>query len=509
MGYVRNISQYLEESGNRYPGKVALIDGTTQYTYRQFAEGAKALGTFLIKAGMSSCERIAVFVDRTADTLIALFGTLNAGCVYVPIDRLMPLNRMLSIFADVQPAAIVCAEKDRNTIQNLDASIPVFFFDDMMCIEADELLIAKRTRAVLDCDPAYIIYTSGSTGKPKGIAVSHRALIDYVEWIAESSGTREEDVLANQSPFYFDTFVKDVFQGVKLGCTIHILPKKMFMFPALVVDYLNEHGITAIFWSTSAIRLVARKNVLAQRPISHLRIVVMGGEALQAKDINAWRQAVPAGCRFFNDYGPTEVTVDATRFEITRDYKLGEHIPIGKACDNKQVILLGDDLKPVAPGQVGEICVRGTGLALGYYGDAEKTDDAFIQNPFNDKYPDKLYRTGDLGRQDEEGNIVFLSRKDGQFKHMGHRIEIGEVETALAAVDGIMASACLFDDKSDKIICFAELANELSDVIKDAKKRIPSYMVPNEWKVFDSLPLNANGKIDRTSLKQWYFNNEG
>jgi len=251
-------------------------------------------------------------------------------------------------------------------------------------------------------------------------------------------------------------------------------------------------------------RLTAESEIFEKKNLPGLRHVILGGEALQAKHLNLWKKAAPV-CEFINLYGPTEVTVDCTAYKIDREYADGEPVPIGKACRNMEVFLLDEDLMPVPDGEPGEICVRGIGLALGYYGDHEKTAAAFVQNPMNTAYPDRLYRTGDIAKVGEDGNLYYLSRRDGQIKHMGYRIELGEIETALNALDGVRDCACFFDGDSDLIVACLLTDLTEADISGGVKNRLPKYMMPNVWRMYKRFPTTANGKIDRPGLKEEYF----
>lgn len=208
-------------------------------------------------------------------------------------------------------------------------------------------------------------------------------------------------------------------------------------------------------------------------------------------------------------YGPTETTVDCAAFHLTRDYRDDEAIPIGKACRNMQIILLDKDGKPVPDGEAGEICVRGSGLASGYFGNWEKTNECFIQNPANPYFRDILYRTGDIAVKKDDGLLYFLSRQDGQIKHMGYRIELGEIEVALHSLAGMQAAACLYDAARDRILCVYAGGMEPDALAKDLRKLLPKYMLPNLYEKLEALPYNANGKIDRVALKERYLHAEG
>ena len=252
---------------------------------------------------------------------------------------------------------------------------------------------------------------------------------------------------------------------------------------------------------------MANSGALSRVTPKSLRTVILGGEALQAKQLNVWRRALPE-VEYVNLYGPTEVTVDCTYYRIDRQFEDSDMIPIGTACENKQVLLLDEDLRPVSPGQPGEICVRGIGLSLGYYGEDEKTRQAFVQNPMNPAYRDLIYRTGDIGAEGKDGMIYFRSRKDGQIKHMGYRIEFGEIEAALNSLPEVDEAVCLFDEDRDKIIACYSGSIESAEILKSLESLVPKYMFPNIFYKLKALPRSANGKVDRPELKKRYLSGE-
>lgn len=504
---ILNALEYLENTAARLPDKLSFADEKRGYTFAELNSSARAVGTYLCENNVGVRERVAVLVDRTAITLVGFFGALEAGCAYVPVDVKMPQDRMNDILSEVKPAAILYAEKDSKIADGISSFAPTVCIEEAEKTEINDTVISGRREKVLDIDLAYMIFTSGSTGKPKGILISHRSLIDFTEWMAEFCGITEENTMGNQAPFYFDLSVKDIYQTLRNGATTYILPKKVFLFPMLLVDYINDHGVNTLIWATSAFRLAADSGVFEKKIPDGVKKIILGGEALQAHHVNIWKKAIP-DVEIINLYGPTEVTVDCTAFRLTRDYADGETIPIGKACRNMEVMLLDDTLAPVPDGEAGEICVRGIGLALGYFGDEEKTSASFVQNPMNPYYPDRIYRTGDIGKLDNDGNIIYLCRRDGQIKHMGYRIELGEIETAVGAVADVDTAVCFFDKDADYIVCCVQTKNESADaafLTGKVKDRLPKYMMPNVWRIYSKMPNNANGKIDRVKLKEEYF----
>ena len=500
----KNVLEYLEHSAAEFPEKIAFADEKQAVTFAGMRASAQALGTAVMAKTQRYNAPIVVLTERTAATLTAFMGVLYSGNYYVPLDSKMPIPRMKSILDTVMPAAILYPADAEKTVQQLEADCPVLCEEEAFTYPVDADALDRRRSRILDIDPVYIIFTSGSTGKPKGIVISHRSVIDFTEWMAEAGRFSSQDVLGNQAPFYFDLSVKDIYLTLKCGATTYIIPKKLFMFPLLLVRFLEEKKVTALVWATSAFHLVANSGALKKEVPTHLRTVILGGEALQAKQLNQWRAALPE-VRYINLYGPTEVTVDCTWYPIEREFSDSEIIPIGRACANKEVFLLDENLQPVPVGQPGEICVRGIGLAKGYFHEPEKTQNVFIPDPRNPYYPDMIYRTGDIAVMDEEGVLTFLSRQDGQIKHMGYRIELGEIETALNSIEGVAETICCFDRKHDKIVCIYSGDSEERTLAKAVRTLLPRYMLPNVYHHLEAMPHNANGKIDRVKLKEQYI----
>lgn len=499
-----NLLQYLDNQALLRPEAVAFEDEKEQITFGGLLDAAGRIGSFLIARYGLPHRPVAVITRRNVRSLVSFFGILSGGTCYVPLDAEMPRKRMDSVLEQLRPACILYNQEDEALARELSQQWEIADYDSALAWEMQPALLEQARARTLDIDPAYILFTSGSTGVPKGILVSHRSVIDFTEWYAGITGVTAADRLGNQAPFFFDLSVKDVYLTLKTGACTVILPKKCFLFPVLLMKALDQYEITTLSWATSAFHLVASSGVLEKYVPHHLKRVLLGGEALQAKILNRWRKVLPQ-VRYVNLYGPTEVTVDCTWYPIEKEFADTDRIPIGKACANMEVFLLKEDNTPALMGEEGEICVRGSGLAIGYFADPEKTAKAFVQNPLNPEYPDRIYRTGDFGRLDEDGNIIFIARSDDQIKHMGYRIELGELETALYATEGIQDVACLFDRAADKIICIYQGTPDQDSLAQSLRTALPKYMVPNIYVKLDAMPHNANGKIDRAKLKKEYL----
>lgn len=500
-----NVLEYLENSVKKYPNKIAFSDANSEYSFKQFDDLAKRVASGIIKKTTSFNKPIIVLVDRNVESLISLMAVLYSGNFYVPLDNKMPKSRLEAIISQVSPSLIISNEKDKELLNTLSCDMTVLIFDEYKSETINNSALSLNRSKILDIDPAYVIFTSGSTGSPKGIVISHRSVIDFVEWMANACDISKKCIFGNQAPFYFDLSVKDIYLTLKCGAGMHILSRKDLMFPMVLINSLNDKKVNTLIWATSAFNLVANSGVLKKNKPKHLKKVILGGEALLAKNLNIWQENLPR-VQYINLYGPTEVTVDCTYYKVNKHFNDGEEIPIGRACENKEVILLNEELKETQIGEIGEICVRGIGLAKGYYNDFEKTEKSFIQNPNNQYYRDIIYKTGDLGVKDENGYIYFKSRKDAQIKHMGYRIELGEIEVAVNSCENVKNAICFYDEQSQKIVCLYEGDVSDDELIKHIQNFIPKYMYPNVYRKVDKFFYNANGKIDRVKHKEIYFN---
>ena len=506
MAMQRNLFEYLEQSAAKYGDKVAFADPRNAYTFRSLLDVAESIGTFIMTRTNALNQPVAILVERSSMSLAGFMGILASGNYYVPIDRDMPPRRLEQILRTLRPAALLGPKNAEEDMAHFGALCPVFTIEEAQRFASSGMFLRARRQMVLDVDPAYVIFTSGSTGTPKGIVISHRAVIDFTEWMSETFKITDEDILGNQAPFFFDLSVKDIYQCLRCGCTTHIFPQEYVLLPERLLAFSEEYGITTYIWSTSAFHQLANSGALDKVKPRWLKRVIIGGEALRAKELNIWRTALPE-VQYVNLYGPTEVTVDCTFYVINKEFKDGEAVPIGRPCLNKQVLLLDDELKPVKQGEVGEICVRGIGLAKGYYNDPQRTMEVFVQNP-NSPYPDRIYRTGDLGVADRKGVITFVSRKDGQIKHMGYRIELGEIELAVGGLKDVRDCVCLHHAQTDEVICIYEGSIDDSRILFHLRHTLPKYMIPNKFIRVDHMPRNANGKLDRLLLKKLYQQTE-
>ena len=499
---IRNVIEYLERSAETYGDKTAFADENKALTFSALKDEAKRIGSETAKH-ITIGKPVAVYMNKTADAVAAFMGVVYAGGCYAPVDVAMPEKRVELILSTLQTNVIIADAEGAKKLEGIDFSGTVLLIDDLLNADINEEKLTQIREKMTDVDPVYIIFTSGSTGVPKGVVLSHRAVIDLAEWIGDTLHFDENTIFGNQTPFYFDASVKDVYSTLRNGSTMYIIPQKLFSFPAQLFAWMNERSVNTILWATSAICLVANEKAFEKETPKYLKTIVFAGESMPVKQLNFWRSRIPEAM-YVNLYGPTEAAVDSTYYIVDREFADNEVLPIGRPCRNMDVLILNGD-KPVEGQEVGEICIRGTALAHGYYNNPEKTAAAFVQNPLQKAYPELIYRTGDMGWYNERGEIMFAAREDDQIKHRGYRIELGEIETALSSLDGIERVCCLFDKAKDKIICVYKGELTKKEIILAISKMIPKYMWPNEFHQLEEMPFNLNGKIDRTKLKEEYI----
>ena len=497
-----NVLEYLENSAKLFPDKTAVKDDAGECSYAELEKRARQIGTALTRY-IKRTEPVMIFAPKSVQTLQAFMGTVYAGGFYVPVDPSFPVQRIRQIYDVLKPKAVITKTEYLAKLEEAGCGAPVMTFGDIDTEIDDEKLAALRSRC-LDTDPLYGIFTSGSTGVPKGVLVFHRSVIDFIDNFTELFGIDDTDVIGNQAPFDFDVSVKDIYSSMKKGATLVIVPREFFMFPMKVMDMLDGNGVTTLIWAVSALCMLNRLHGLKYKAPDKIRRIMFSGEMMPVKQLNQWRGYYPEAM-FVNLYGPTEITCNCTYYIIDREYSDTEKLPIGNAFPNEKVFLLDENDEEITEtGQSGELCVGGTALALGYLNNPEQTAKAFVQNPLNKSYPELIYRTGDLAYYDGDGRLVFAGRKDFQIKHMGHRIELEEIDSAMNSLCGVERACAFFDEDKNKIVAFYTGKADRGDIIEDMKTKVPEFMVPNVFVQVDEMPLTKNGKLDRGLLKALY-----
>ncbi|HEH5490871.1 TPA: amino acid adenylation domain-containing protein [Campylobacter coli] len=497
-----HIYNFLEKSLTNFSDKTAFVEPFAkerkEITYKNFDLFSKKVASEILrKLGNDNPTQspILIILPKGIDCLISFFGVALSGNFYTLLDEKSPKERVEKVIEILKPKLFITSKELK-----FDLALPTLYTEDFKSFDTDENLIQVAKEKHIDTNLLYVLFTSGSTGIPKGVSITHKSVIDYTFWVCETFKFNENEILANQAPFYFDNSILDIFSSVKAGATLHLLPNHLFAFPNKILECLEKEKVNAIFWVPSVLIYFANTEALDNFNLINLKKILFAGEIMPNKQLNIWRKHLP-DTLFANLYGPTEITVDCSFYIVDREFKDEELLPIGKACKNTELLVFDESMNLISSKQVGikgELYVRGTSLSLGYYNDKEKTRKAFIQNPLHDNYLDLLYKTGDIVAYNERGELLCYGRADNQIKYMGHRIELGEIESVINSHPQVKNSACIF---KDKIICFYESDEEL-DLKTFCKERLVSYMIPNKLIKLDKFQFNQNGKIDRKVLNE-------
>ena len=496
----RIITDYLDSTVRKYPDKTAYIDERRTISFKELQNEAHRLATCLIRKGLFK-QPVLVYLDKSVECIAAFEGVSYSGNFYSPLDTKMPKERIDKIVSQLGSAEVITDAAHKDEAGEIFPGSDIIIYEEVLQTEPDTELIRMTTDRIIDTDILYVLFTSGSTGTPKGVIISHRGIVDLAEWQGHALGFSEDTIFGNQSPFYFSGSLYDIYQPLRNGCTTVIIPQILFSQPVKLMQYMEDHEVNTLVWVPSALMFLSAMKALDKPHLSHLDKVYFGAETFQVKHLNRWMDEYP-DARFINLYGPTEVSDTCTWFEIDRRFEDDDLIPIGYSCRNKDCFLLDEGKLVTAPEKLGEICMRGGGLAYGYYGNPERTDEAFIQNPLNDKYRELIYCTGDLGKYNDRGELVYVCRKDFQIKHRGQRIELGEIEASVSAIEEIGECCCLYDTKRMRIVLFYTGEINEKDISQELMKKLPEYMVPERYIQLETMPHNLNGKTDRVALKE-------
>lgn len=497
------VSDLLDRAARLYPDNLALAFGDERISYFEYASRANALATQIIKRGLKK-QPILVLLPKGIDTLVAFLASLKSGNFYSILDEKTPIARIKTVCDKLNPALIITSEDIYKNYKEL--GIDTIFTSEFSSFCADKTLLAKRADEIIDTDLAYVLFTSGSTGVPKGVGITHKSVLDYTFWVVNKFNLNQSDIFANQAPFYFDNSILDIYSSMAVGAGLVIVPNSLFAFPLKVLELLKNTGVNSIFWVPSVLVYFANTNALNSiKP--NLKRVLFCGEVMPNAQLNIWRRELP-NALYANLYGPTEITDVCAFYIVDRSFRDDEILPIGRACENTELLVFDENNRLISKDEVGvrgELYVRGSGLSVGYYNDSEKSSQAFVQNPLQSAYDEKIYRTGDIVAYNERGELICFGRVDSQIKYKGHRIELGEIEAVASSFEGVRRVACVFDGK--KLALFYEASTEI--LLKEyLSSRLPSYMLPSLFVRVDRFGLNANGKIDRGVLLKSLEQNE-
>lgn len=520
------LQHYLNDQLCRDPEKTAVTDGDRSISYRELSISSNSVAHCLKSMGVLRQDRVGIFQQRSADCVTSILGILKADAIYVPIDQKVPVERLAFIIEDAAPKVIICDSKTISAahvaLSSYGVTIPILVIGNESRIQESILvkfLDLEKENSIDRNEPtyrndendiAYILYTSGSTGRPKGVMISHGNVKSYIDWAARKFNVNDWDKILGTAPFHFDMSTFDIFCALKTGATLCIAAEILTLFPEKLVDFIERQQVTLWKGVSSLLMYMARTGALRPGTMQTLKRVLFAGETLPTQYLIDWMTAFPEKT-FYNAYGPTEATGVSICYCVDKIPEGPQvRIPIGTPRDETGVLLLSENHAEVPPGEPGEVCISGRGLARGYLNDPVKTGNAFIVNPLNSS-GERIYKTGDLARLMPDGNLEYLGRKDRQLKFMGYRIEAGEIEQALLAIPQVKDSAVvLMESKlgegTPELAAFWEAEGDLdvTMISSELKKRLPTYMIPKRLIRVGKIPRCSRGKIDWQVLKEKY-----
>ena len=502
-----NLIELFEETVKRYPQKVAVIDKDREIVFSALHQQSLRLASRLISMGIAQNKPVGVFLDKSIESVYANLGILYAGDFYMNLDIKTPAERIRNIIQLVEPAAIISTTRQIKPIEGIiPSTTQVILLDEAdETADVDATAILRRLSTIIDTDPSCIINTSGSTGTPKGVVLNHKSFFDFIEWAIDTFHFGDDLVMGSLSPIVFDIYSFELCMLMVNGSRLVLLDAMLAAFPARLLEKLADNHVNFIFWVPSIMVNIANMDLLSAFKLESLKTVWFAGEVFPTKQYNYWHHHLPQ-TTFANLYGPIEITLDCTYYIINKEIPDEEPLPIGYPCRNTDILVLDDEDRLVKEANVeGELCVRGTSLAMGYYNNPEKTAAAFVQNPLNKAYPEVIYRTGDIVCYNEEGLIMFKGRKDNIVKHQGYRTDLGEIEHVIINTLKLVKNGCIVYNQAEKqITLFYEAEEEVpvTEFRLSIGKVLPKYMIPTAYHRLEQLQRNANGKIDRLFYKK-------
>ena len=497
-----NLIEYFEQTVGLFPDKLALVDATSQLTFKELKQQAQGIATQITGRSKEINRPIAIYLPKSNDAIASFLGAMYSGNIYTPLDTKNPIPRIEAILKALKPSCIITNDRFLPNIQKCDLDVDIINLDAL-----DQDAVLDKSYNYLKCvdtDPAYILHTSGSTGVPKGVVISHLSIIDYINWVVDTFDITEKENVGNQTPFIFDMSTLDIYLMIFKGATLFIIPEQKFMFPATLLEYINENKINFIFWVPSVIVSIANLKLLDSIKIPTVKKVLFGGEVMPPKHLDYWIKNLDKKVVYGNMYGPTEITGTCVYHIVDDTFNEDESLPIGKPCRNTDILILNDRDELCEVGEQGELCVRGSSLALGYWNNFEKTNAVFTQNPLNTSVPERIYRTGDIAYLNEKGVYIYIGRKDFQIKLSGYRIDLGEIEHYILSVFDTINAGVFFDKEKSEIVLIYESEEEIA--VKDFRIKLAEvlskHMIPTRYIKMDILPKSTTGKIDRALLNK-------
>lgn len=496
----------LENTAKLYPDKIAVISDTNQLTYSQLDKNANKLSHYLHESGINSEDFVVVYLNRSVELILSIFGILKAGGIYVPFTKDVPKNRLITMLTELKPKVIITNETLKNNISNLDSKILLVedLYTTISPYPEIKINIVQNSKNL-----AYAIYTSGSTGNPKAVLIEHHSVINRIEWMQKQFPITSEDVLIQKTPITFDVSIWELFWWSFVGASLVIPAVDIESQPEKILKYINKFNVSIIHFVPSMFNTFIQYLDISSTIMmtNTLKWIFCSGEELYQSQVLSYyslTENTSINTTIVNLYGPTEATVDVSYHICPRNQT--SPVPIGKPIDNTQIYIIDEENNILSENKEGEIILCGVNLARHYYNNELLSAQKFtIIDVFGT--PTRAYKTGDLGFYNSQGDIIYKGRKDTQIKLRGFRIELSEIENVILSFENIAACVCVVQNQFQEnahIIAVIK-NNTLNEIDINALKQylslqLPHYMVPSRIISVEQIPLSMNGKADRKAL---------
>jgi len=495
-----SLHQLFEQQVELTPNYVALISDSEEITYRQLNHRVNQLSHYLHKQGVTKETLVALCLERDLDMIVGILAILKVGGAYIPLDPSYPVERLNFMLSDSEAPLLISKQE---ILEKLSLSAA-----KTVCLDIHKEKISQESWEnpinISACDDlAYIIYTSGSTGTPKGVLGTHRGTVNGLHWLWKTYPFTAREVCCQKTAISFVDSVWEIFAPLLQGIPIVIISNATVLDPQLFIESLVQHKVSRIILVPSLLRLLLDNYNHLVKKLTHLKFWITSGEVLSIKLVQSFRELMPFA-KLINLYGSSEVSANATYYDTSLLSEQAHIVPIGRPIDNTQRYVLNRDLQPTPIGVIGELYLSGDGLAKGYLHRPELTQERFIDNPFIPG--NKLYKTGDLVRYVQDGNLEYLGRHDEQVKIRGFRVELGEIATAIAQYPDVQECVVIASNdaqQNPRLIAYivADKQDITTQILLFLQQKLPNYMLPSAFVVLDAFPLTPNGKVDKLALQ--------